>query len=162
MKYAFPALLVFALSMCACGSSNASLTSSSGSGPTTPTPGSSTMTAQINGVAWTASSVVVTYSNGILAVTGTDNVTTLGIGVAATSPSTVTSGLTANLTIAGQPGSWQAAVMNGSGSVTIATIVTSGAARSASGTFMFNLVPTAGSGSAGTKTISNGAFNVTF
>jgi hypothetical protein len=161
MKYVLPALLFVALSTYGCSSSNGSLTSSN-SGPTTPSPGSSSMTAQINGVGWTASSVVVTYSNGILTITGTDNVTTLGIGVAATAPSIVTSGLSATLTVVGQPGSWQAAVANGSGSVTIATLITTGSARSASGTFMFNLVPTPGSGSAGTKTISGGAFNVTF
>jgi hypothetical protein len=145
-----------------CSSGNSTLTSGTNSGPTTPTPSSSSMTAQINGVAWTATSVVVTYANGILTITGTDNTTTLGIGVAATGPATVTIGLTAILTIAGQPGSWQAAVTNGSGSITLATLVTTGSARSASGTFLFNLVATPGSGSSGTKTISGGTFNVSF
>ncbi|HWW83368.1 MAG TPA: hypothetical protein VNZ26_07185, partial [Vicinamibacterales bacterium] len=60
--------LLFVLSAYGCTSGNSML--SSGTTSPTPTPGSSSMSGQIGSVAWTASSVVVTYTNGILTVTG--------------------------------------------------------------------------------------------
>jgi Family of unknown function (DUF6252) len=161
MRYAIPSLLIVALSISGCASNNGSFSSGGGT-PTGPGSGSNAMSAQINGVQWTASSIVASYSNGTLSITGSDNLTTLGIGVAATGPGSVTSGTTANLATTNQPGTWQAGPNGGSGTVTITTLITTFNPRSAAGAFSFTLVPTPGSGATGTKTVANGTFNVSF
>jgi len=53
---------------------------------------------------------------------------------------------------------WQAAVGIGSGTITVTSLTST----AASGTFSFSLVAVPGSTAAGTKSITEGAFNVTF
>ena len=145
----------------------------SGSSPTAPgnssgssNPSTSSMTFRVDGTATTASSVAGNFANGILSVSGTDasRATTLSFAVTPTAAGTGTYTLgplsSANaLILIGNPAAgWQAAVGIGSGTITINTLTTT----TASGTFSFSLAAVAGSGATGTKTITEGTFNVTF
>ena len=107
-----------------------------------------------------------TFFNGIVSLVGSDDVTNaaaaqvIGIATQASGPGTfpisLANGANGQLTIGGTQ-LWEAnAVLGGSGTITL-TILT---ATGTSGTFSFNLiaVPPA----TGTKTITNGVFNIAF
>lgn len=152
MRYLLAAAIT--LGIAACGGSP--------TGPSGPSNGS--LTAQIDGSSFAATSIAVTFTSGILAIAGSDNAQrTLGFGVAGAAPGTFTVGVTspanASLVVASGSGaqSWQAAQTNGSGSITIASLT----ANRVVGTFQFVVVPLAG-GATGNKTITQGAFDVTF
>jgi hypothetical protein len=121
------------------------------------------MSAKIDGATWCANvGLNTSYNSKILAIGATDNTgQTLGIGVAVLNgPGTYAIGpLSAtNATLySTSGGGWSATLAQGSGSVTINSISATGA----SGTFAFSMTP-ANAGSAGTKNITNGVFNVTF
>jgi hypothetical protein len=154
----------------ACGSSGSTTT---GASPVTRSscPGSNgatgSISAQINAVSWVAVCIkAATFFNGIVSFVGSDNVTNfanaqvIGIATQASGPGTfpisLSNGANGRLTIGGTQ-VWEAnAVLGGSGMITL-TILT---ATGTSGTFSFNLiaVPPA----TGTKTITNGVFNITF
>jgi hypothetical protein len=166
VRFALPLLLVTA----ACGSS--------GSTTTGPTPVSvsscaggngatGSISAQINGVAWAAVCVkAATFFNGIVSFAGSDNLTNvanaevIGIATQAAGPGTfpisLSNGTNAQLTI-GATQLWQAnAVLGGSGTITLTTLTATGT----SGTFSFDLI--AVPPGTGTKSITNGVFNLTF
>ncbi len=121
------------------------------------------ISAKIDGATWCANlGLNASYHGNILAIGATDNTgQTLGIGVAVLNgPGTYAIGpLSAtNATLYSTGGGgWSATLAQGSGSVTINSISSSGA----SGTFTFTLTPGNGS-TVGNRTITNGVFNVTF
>jgi chorismate synthase len=149
-----------------------------GCGSTTPTPtivqscgggsSSGSMSATVNGSSFVATCLTsVSIVGGILAFGGTNisssnasNYEDISMAIVAAAPGTyqvtATSSSNAKLSIGGSQ-QWVAGVLQGgSGTVVIDTLTATGA----SGTFSFNLV--AGPGGSGTKTITNGKFNLTF
>jgi hypothetical protein len=149
-----------------------------GCGSTTPTPtivqscgggsSSGSMSASVNGSSFVATCLVsVSIVGGILAFGGTNisssnaaNYQDISMAIVATAPGTyqvtASSSNNAKLSIGGSQ-QWVAGVLQGgSGTVVIDTLTATGT----SGTFSFNLV--AGPGGSGTKTITNGKFNLTF
>ena len=133
--------------------------------PNTPSAGS-TLTFKVDGASATATSITAAYTNGILSIGGTDpsRSTTLGFALTPTSAGTGTyalgplSAANAQILIGNPAAGWQAAVGTGSGTITVNSLTST----SASGTFSFSLVAVAGSGATGTKSITEGAFSVTF
>jgi hypothetical protein len=114
----------------------------------------------------TATNVTAAFVNGILTVGGgvpASNIT-FGLGLTPTAAQTGSYPLgplssTNALLLVGNPAQgWSGGVGIGSGTVTITTFTSTGA----SGTFALNLAPVPGTGSAGTKVITEGTFNVTF
>jgi hypothetical protein len=160
------ALLPFMLLTVACGSSPAAPDTSS----TTPTSVSSPMSAVIAGSAWNSlPQVGVTYipSGNFLSVNGTDtsgtpNSSTRTIGITVSSipgPGTysINQGNQAQVTQGNQ--TWQAGGNSG-GSGTI--VVTSLSTHRVAGTFSFGANAVAGTGATGTKSVTNGVFDVSY
>jgi len=129
--------------------------------------GTGTMSAQINGVSWTAVCIAVnTATQGIVSLAGIDTTTnpsaaqvlgfgsTNGVGTYQIGP---TSPLTALLLAGGGGALWQAVLSNGSGTLTLTTSTS----NSLAGTFSFTLVPGPGSAT-GNKVVTNGAVNISF
>lgn len=124
-----------------------------------------TMTASINGVAWTADCIAVLANTAsILSISGSDLATgvafqTLGFAtgnrVVGTQTITALSPLTATL-VQGLNG-WNASLAQGSGTLVFTSVTN----NSAVGTFSFELPPVPGSPATGTKTVT-GSFNLTF
>ena len=153
--------LMLMLIMPACGSDGnpGSPSGSGGGGGSSLSPG--TMTATIDGVAWTGTINTAVVANGSLIVSAAVSPTSSGIALASPaqvgtqtvgSGSAVTAVLLANVTSPSSE-SWLAAGPTGSGSMTISTLT----ATSATGTFFFTLVPNPGTGQ--NRVVSNGAFN---
>jgi hypothetical protein len=122
------------------------------------------MTARIDGAQWSNSiAPAVAYTGSILAIAASNpSLTTLGFAVIATAPGTYPIGpsepTNALLTIGASGQTWHSSAGGGSGSITITTLTPG----SAAGTFQFTMVADPASGSSGTRTITNGAFNVVF
>lgn len=121
------------------------------------------MSARIDGEAWSATAALaVGYTGGILAFAGSDaSQVTIGVGFIPDGlktypigPSEPTNG---NLTL-GSTESWAASSSMGSGTVTL----TSFTANSASGTFTFIAEPVSTTGATGTRSLTEGVFDVTF
>ena len=157
-----PIVLLLAV---ACGGSSTEPSNSSGSGSTGST--GSTLTATIDGAPWNPTQVTARLSlttPGYLQVDTTDPA--LNLFSFAAGPSTGTFGTgtyavgssptNASYVLPGGTTIWTAAAARGSGSVTISSY--SAANKTARGTFSFVLV----NGAGGTKTVTNGNFNVTF
>jgi hypothetical protein len=129
-------------------------------------PGNGSLTAKLDGSNWNATTIVATYPSGILAIAGTDNQgQTIGFAVGPTTatgtfPVAITSGVNASLTVASGSSaqSWNAVQTSGSGSVTLTTIT----ATHAVGTFQFTVVPVPGTGATGSRSITQGSFDVTY
>jgi hypothetical protein len=129
-------------------------------------PSNGTMTALIDGSSWAASNIAATYPGGILAIAGTDTQgRSIGFAVGPTTtpgtyPVAVTSAVNAslNIIVGSTAQAWQAVQTSGAGSVTLTAI----SANRATGTFQFTVVPVAGTGAAGTRSITQGAFDVTY
>jgi hypothetical protein len=161
------------------GSSSSSSSSGSGGGGSNPAPGSGSatctapgtaatgsMSATINGTAWRALCVgvntsvpgVISFAGGepTTATTGTilGFATNRAIGTTNIGQLSATNAL---LTIGGNA-LWQAALSNGSGTLTISTLT----ANSASGTFSFVMTAQSSSTATGTKTVTGGVFSVNF
>jgi hypothetical protein len=158
-------LTVVLLAAAACGGSSTSTTTPTNVGGTTVTPLHGTMTASIDGSAWTAIAITAaTYTNGILSIGGADNsspIRSIGLALTTASPGTFAMGslpsaANALLSIGIGP-TWTANVAGGSGTITITTISSTGT----TGTFSFNAVAAAG-GATGTHTVTSGVFNITF
>src|SRR5687767_12134198 len=149
----------------ACGGGGSNSPTAPG-GPGSGSSSASSMTFRVDGTASTASSVTGNLTNGILSVAGTDaaRATTLSFAVTPTAAGTGTytlgplSSANALIMIGNPAAGWQAAVGIGSGTITINTLTTT----SASGTFSFTLAAVPGTGATGTKSITEGTFNVTF
>jgi len=155
----------------ACGS-NESPTAPTTASPAaaTPTP-SPTSTAhgsasfKVDGAPITATSVTATFTAGILAIgagSPAQNNTILSFALTPTGPGVYALGplSSANaLLLVGNPAAgWNAAVGIGSGSITLTSLSATGAA----GTFSFTLNAATSSITPGTRTITDGIFNVTF
>ncbi|HEV3062078.1 MAG TPA: DUF6252 family protein [Vicinamibacterales bacterium] len=159
------ASLAVALTIACGGGSNGGPTSPSATPPPA-TPSGGTLTFKADGVSESATSITASFANGILSIGGTDSsrATTLSFALTPTAAGTGTYSLgplsTANaLVLIGNPAAgWQAAAGIGNGTITINSLTST----TASGTFSFSLVAVAGSGASGTKSITEGAFNVTF
>jgi hypothetical protein len=125
-----------------------------------------TMTARIDGVQFTASCMTAAqYSNGILAIGGVNSAnpyTSVAFAVLVSGPSTHQigglSGANAVINMSGTTATWQALAGQGSGTIVVTSLTATGAA----GTFSFVAPPTPNSGATGTKTVTDGTFNVTF
>jgi hypothetical protein len=126
--------------------------------------GNGTMSATIDGQAWTGNlATAATYQNNILAFAGTNNSFQINItltGVTGTGTITLGSGqlsIATVATVSTTPQTWLTSSTGGSGSVVITSLSSTGAA----GTFSFTGVA-AGGGATGTKAVTSGQFNVTF
>jgi hypothetical protein len=141
----------------ACGGDSGNATA-----PKNPGTGNRTMWARIDGATWTATNIAASGANGTLIVSGargTDAVVTItaslvqGTGTQAMGRNSVALG---SVTIGNTQ--WAAGNLLGSGSVTL-TLVT---ATRAVGTFAFTAPAVSASTSPATKTVTQGAFDVTF
>ena len=150
------ASLVFAI---ACGGSD-------NKGVTNPNPNKSagTLSARIDGAAWTATAVSVGVNTGGLIIAGASaSGQGLAIGVSrtqGTGTQTFGSNVSALGTLTIGTGSWSATGLQGiggTGSVTLTTLTSNRAA----GTFTFTAKPLAG-GASGDRVVTQGAFDVTF
>ena len=120
------------------------------------------MSAKVDGKVWRASlGLNAAFSQNILAIGGTDQTgQTLGFGVAVlkgTGTYAIAPLSAANATLYSAGSSWAATLAQGSGTITVNTITSTGA----SGTFSFTLAPVNQS-SLGNRTVTDGVFNVTF
>jgi hypothetical protein len=148
------------VSAIACGGSDSK-------GVTNPNPNSAgTMSARIDGAAWTAVAVSVGANTNGLIISGANSSGTpiaVAIGMSrALGTGTQTFGSNANAlgTLTVGTGSWSATGLQGiggSGSVTLTTLTSNRAA----GSFAFNAAPLAG-GATGTKVVTVGVFDVKF
>jgi hypothetical protein len=139
---------------------------SGGTGGSGGTPNRGTVTATIDGVAYTgAVNAAGVNPSGNLTVASNNSALTLSINFAARAAvgTTDVSGGTTVLNVITTTGttvigSWSASALGGSGTLTIATLTSTGA----SGTFSFTGVPVNTTTPATTKTVINGTFNATF
>jgi hypothetical protein len=177
LRFATVALLLFA---CACGGGGSTTSPSNSSGnPNSGNPNSKgSMSAVIDGKAWTATQGVSTasYSGGIFAIGGSDPNYILSFAVTANGGGTFV--IPGADRVTGQPAlqagnnallipvvngvaqpSWVADFTKGSGTI----VLTSISATGATGSFSFALAPSnAAFGTAGTRLVSSGTFNVNF
>ena len=122
------------------------------------------MTFRVDGTATTTASATASFANGILSIAGTDTArsTTIGFAVTPTAAGVGTytlgpsSSANAQLFVGNPASGWQAAVGSGSGTITVTALTST----NASGTFSFSLVAVPGTGATGTKSITEGVFNV--
>jgi hypothetical protein len=131
-------------------------------GPAGPNPnqsGARTMSARIDGAAWSTTSVGVSTTNSLLILAGSNGTQTIGFGVAMTQGTHTigpSSAATANVMIGQQ--TWNATSFQGSGSIIITTLT----ANRAVGTFSFTANAVTSGASPATRQITNGQFDVTF
>ena len=142
----------------ACGGSSSDNTTT---GPTNNNNNSArSMSAKIDGVAWTATTVGAGVSNGIAILAAGNGTTTIGLSfVPAVGTQTVTATgiVIGQLTIGGQ--TWQTAgIAGGSGSVTVTTAT----ANHLVGTFSFTAPALTSGATPATRQVTAGAFDVTF
>ena len=129
---------------------------------------SGSMSATIDGAAWSSAGAVASFSaNDLLVVGGSDLTTGISFGIHAPGPGTYVipgAGLRAgdNALLSqfdsGVLSLWTADFARGSGTVTLTTLTSTGAA----GTFNFNAVANPGTAATGTKSITGGTFNLRF
>lgn len=118
------------------------------------------MAATVDGGAWSAAHVEAVRSGGTVAVSGAD-VALIAVGFAFPDQGPGTydigpgEGSVANVTEGGN--SWSANTFQGSGTITVASLT----ADAVAGTFAFTADFSVGTGS-GTRTVTNGTFNVSF
>lgn len=146
-----------------CGGGSSSTTSPTVTNGVTVNPLHGSMTAVIDGSAWTAVAInTAVYSNGILSIAGADSSSTIraiGLSVTAPAPGTysMTTGTANSVLSIGIGPTWTANVAGGSGSVTLTSLSSTGAV----GTFSFTAVAAAG-GATGSHVVTQGVFNITF
>jgi hypothetical protein len=153
------------LTFAACSGSSTAVTDPTKTGGANVTPLHGTMTASIDGSAWTAIAITTaTYSNGVLAIGGADGsnpIRSIGLGLVTAGPGTFAIGAlpgAANALVSiGIGPTWTANVIGGSGTITLTALSSTGA----TGSFSFTAVAAAG-GATGTHTVTSGAFNITF
>lgn len=140
--------------------STACSSSSSSTGSTGPTnTGGRTLSAKVDGVAWSTNSVGGSVSGGAVILAGSDGTQTIGISFAQTtgtqsiSAATVVSG---SLTIGSQ--TWKAGPGTGTGTVTVTTAT----ANHFVGTFSFTGQGVVASVTPATRQVTSGTFDVTF
>ena len=145
------ALLAFAFVM-ACGDDGGN-----------PPVGAGTMTASIDGTAFSGTlAVQATRSGNLLSISAVgSNTRQLSLNlVGVTAPATIAIG--AGSTSLGQYSTgtqtWVSSLAGGSGSVVLTTLTST----HATGTFSFTAIPSTTTGATGNKAITNGTFDVTF
>ncbi|MBK6494210.1 MAG: hypothetical protein IPO52_12535 [Gemmatimonadetes bacterium] len=155
MRLARPTVLTLAtLLVTACGSD-----SGTNSGD------DNTMSATVAGTAWSGTLAVQgTHGGNVLAVSGTNGTYQIQLtipGVAATGTFNVGPG---NLGVAqlvqvttGTP-AWTSSLVGGAGSITVTTLT----ATRAAGTFTFTAAASPGTSATGTRSVTNGSFDVQF
>jgi hypothetical protein len=137
----------------ACGSSS----SSSSTGPTNT--GGRTLSAKVDGVAWSTNSVGGSVANGVVILAGSDGTQTIGISFAPTTgtqPISVSTVVSGSLTIGSQ--TWKAGPGTGTGTVTVTTAT----ANHFVGTFSFTGQGVVSSVTPATRQVTAGTFDVTF
>lgn len=140
-----------------------------GGGPGGPS-GSGTLTAQVDGNGWTATSgILALRQSNFVSITGSVG-SLSSITIAWPDEGTGTysiplaTGMNLNYALFGSGHVWQALAMGpqlggvGTGSVTVTTLN----AERVVGTFQFTAPAAASSGASGQKVVTNGAFNITF
>ena len=156
--------LLLVSAACGGGNSNPNGPSGSGGSGSSGTSSHGTLTAVVDGVAYSGTVGTASNTNGILTVTSntTDRTRSVNFATAATIGTTSVTGsatsmqvLTSNGTTV--TGTWIAVTGLGTGTITITALSSAGA----SGTFSFN-APPVGAGATGTKVVTNGVFSVTF
>jgi hypothetical protein len=133
---------------------------------TVPSAASSVVSYRLDGASVTANLVTANFANGIMSVGATNPSQNITLGFAltpnASAPGTysfgVLSGANAQIYVGNPAAGWQAGVGIGSGTITINTFSSTGAM----GTFSFTMAAVPGTGATGTKSITDGTFNVTF
>jgi hypothetical protein len=120
-----------------------------------------TFTARIDGENFNATAAAVVSSNNIISVgAGNASGKTLGFAFLSTGPGTyaipASIGTVGTHTFTGK--TWSASAIQGSGSV----VLTTQSANRVAGTFSFVLQADAASGATGTRTITQGRFDLTF
>jgi hypothetical protein len=118
-------------------------------------------TARIDGADFAASAAAVVSSGGLVSIgAGDASGKTLGFAWLDAGPGTYPIGSPAATvgthTFAGN--TWSASLAQGSGSI----VVTTSAANRVAGTFSFVLQPDTASGATGTRTVTDGSFDLTF
>jgi hypothetical protein len=157
----YQVMLMFALLLSsACGDD----TPTEPNGPPGVVLANGSMGALIEGVVWNADvQIVASYSSGTLSVTGEDALKRrIGFGLRATGPRIISVGsgdfVGFSLSISeaedAQPSLWTGQ----SGEIRLTRLTPT----RASGTFTFTAVPFPGTPATGTRTVSNGTFDVTF
>lgn len=121
--------------------------------------GNGTYTAKVNGQTWSADVVEALYIGTVLSVSGSDNnvVITVSVATQGTGTYDLSAGSAAGVVTEGSD-SWYAVGLGGSGSVTITSLTS----HSAKGTFQFTGGPVPGAGTTGTRSVTQGAFDVKF
>jgi hypothetical protein len=146
------------LSAAACGGSSAGITGN--------ITGASSMSATIDGKAWSSSTLAATYQNGVFTITGTssDLLTTVTLTVAAQGPGTYSLAFAPNVnsvatvtkvTGVGSAQTWLTGALGGTGTVTISTLSTGHYV----GSFSFD-APLTSTGTASVTHVTNGSFRV--
>lgn len=136
---------------------------STGPGDPTPDPSESSITARIDGQAWTANvGVHAVRASGAVGIAGGDGAVLISLGfVGGTGTFTIGGPSGANGTVSEANGTrvWSTATgPGGSGSITVTSIDDTRVV----GTFSFVAPATANTGATGTRTVTEGAFNVRF
>ncbi len=136
--------------------------------PTAPTQvsnssGLGTLTFKVDGGSTvTSTAPTATLAGGILSIGGGVTGTVLGFALTPTAGGTGTytlgalSPANASLLIGNPAAGWQAGVGIGSGTITISSLTST----TVSGTFSFSVAPVQGTGASGTKSVTDGAFNL--
>lgn len=140
-----------------------------GGGPGGPS-GTGTLTAQVDGSGWTATSgILASRQNNVVAITGSvGSISSIAIGWPDEGLGTysipLAAGMNLNYGLYSNGHLWQALAMGaqlggvGSGSVTVTTLN----GERVVGTFQFTAPAAASSGASGQKVVTNGAFNIKF
>jgi hypothetical protein len=156
-----PVLLMLALLLpSACGDD----TPVEPSGPPPVVLANGSMGALIDGVVWNADvSIVASYSNGMLSVTGEDALKRrIGFGLRATGPRAISVGsgdfVGFSLSISESDDTLPSIWSGQSGEIRLTRLTPT----RASGTFTFIAIPFQGTPATGTRTVSSGTFDVTF
>jgi hypothetical protein len=157
-------ILAAALLVARCGASTTSPSSPGSCGTVSTAHG--TISAQLDGAAWSGTVTAIINANHIVSIAGSDGCSPASVITFALLPGTFqpatfnlsdASGLNSILSI-GPINLWVANITGGTGKVTFTTLTTAAAI----GTFQFSYVAAATSGASGTHTVTNGVFNVTF
>lgn len=146
---------VLTIALAACGGDD-------GTGPNIG-PNNGTMTATVDGSAWTALQIAAVNNSGIVAISGS-NAALLAIGFGFVGDTTGTyiigPGFAANANVIDNQNSssWSANSFQGSGTITVTTLTAAGA----SGTFSYTAPLATGSGTPATRVVTAGSFDITF
>lgn len=159
-------IIVIVLSSCSQKPANTANTTQAGSKtpPSGNSSGRGSISAKIDGVQWNSVITSAGYTNVGLVISGADNsnpTRSFGLGIAAISTGTfqiTPQNPVGNATWTVGSATWQMNVSGGDGTITITSLTSTGA----SGTFSFTMVPLPNTSATGTKTITDGVFNVTF